>query len=325
MQFKDYYETLGVKRNESADELKKAFRKLARKFHPDISREPDAQARMQEINEAYTVLSDPEKRAAYDQLGNGYHPGNDFRPPPDWNGRFDFSRRASSPGHGGANSGDTGNFSDFFAELFGRQNGQPSPLPAGHSSFSMHSRGDDHQAKVVLEIDDAYSGATRQIALRVPQLDGQGRAQFITRTFNVRIPKGVYEGQVIRLAGQGAPGARGAAPGDLLLEVNFRPHKRFSTNGRDLHLNLPVAPWEAALGSVIAVDLPDGWLKVRIPEGTQSGCQLRVRGKGLPGSSPGDLLLNIQVALPPADNPIARQLYEKMARELPFDPRTPPG
>jgi curved DNA-binding protein len=210
-----------------------------------------------------------------------------------------------------------GDYSDFFAELFGRMGGQHSPFHAGRA----HARGEDHHAKVLLDIEDAYTSPNRQISLRVPQVDASGHVQLTTRTLNVKIPKGVHEGQVIRLAGQGAPGLGNAPPGDLMLEVHFRPHGRFTADGRDVHLTLPVAPWEAALGSVITVDLPQGQVKVRIPEGAQSGRQLRVRGKGLPDNPPGDLLLNLQVVLPPADSPRAKEIYETMQHELAFDPR----
>lgn len=312
MQFKDYYQTLGVARDATAEEIKKAFRKLARKYHPDVSKEADAELRMKEVNEAHAVLSDPEKRAAYDQLGASFRPGQDFRPPPDWDAGFEFSGGGFAPG-------EAADFSDFFAELFGRMGG-------GHPHGGQHgghfqARGEDHHAKVLLDLDDAFHGATRQVSLRVPQVDAQGRVRLETRTLNVKIPKGVREGQVIRLAGQGAPGMGGAAAGDLLLEVHFRPHPRLRAEGRDLRLDLPVAPWEAALGAVVAVGLPEGGVKVRIPEGARSGRQLRVRGKGIPGDPPGDLLLDIQVVLPPADTPKARELYETMARELAFDPR----
>lgn len=306
MQFKDYYETLGVPRDATAEDIKKAFRKLARKYHPDVSKEQDADARMKDVNEANAVLSDPEKRAAYDQLGRGYQPGQEFSPPPDWDAGFEFSGHGYSP-HEAAD------YSDFFAELFGRMGG------GGAGAF--HAQGEDHHAKVLLDVEDAFTGATRQLGLRVPKMDAQGRVTLATRTLNVKIPKGVRAGQVIRLAGQGAPGMGGGPAGDLLLEVQFNPHSRFRVEGQDLHLTLPVAPWEAALGAVVSVDLPGGPVKVRIPEGAQSGKQLRVRGKGIPGEPPGDLLLEIQVALPPADTPRARELYETMARELPFNPR----
>ena len=312
MEFKDYYQTLGVSREATADEIKKAFRKLARKYHPDVSKEPDAEARMQDLNEANAVLSDPEKRAAYDQLGRGYQPGQDFRPPPDWDAGFEFSGRGSPPG-------EAADFSDFFAELFGR-GGAARGFGAGQRGH-FQARGEDHHAKVLLDLEDAFAGATRQISLRAPRTDAQGRVTLENRTLNVKIPQGVHAGQIIRLAGQGAPGIGGAPAGDLMLEVRFRPHPRFRAEGRDLHLTLPVAPWEAALGTVLAVDLPQGSVKVRIPEGAQSGRQLRVRGKGVPGTPAGDLLLDIQVVLPAADTPAARALYETMARELAFDPR----
>ncbi|WP_300454392.1 DnaJ C-terminal domain-containing protein [Accumulibacter sp.] len=312
MEFKDYYQILGVPRDATADEIKKSFRKLARKYHPDVSREPDAEARMKELNEANAVLSDPEKRAAYDQLGRGYQPGQEFRPPPDWDAGFEFSSHGFSPG-------EAADFSDFFAELFGRAAGQHD-FSTGQSA-AFHRRGEDHHAKVLLDIEDAFSGATRQISLRLPKTDTQGRLTLETRTLNVRIPQGVHAGQVIRLAGQGSPGNGGAAAGDLLLEVRFKPHPRFRAHGRDLLATLPVAPWEAALGAIVAVDLPSGSVKVRIPQGAQSGRQLRVRGKGIPGTPPGDLLLDVHVVLPPADTPRARAVYEEMARELAFDAR----
>jgi curved DNA-binding protein len=298
VEFKDYYQTLGVAREAAADEIRKAFRKLARKYHPDVSKEPDAEARMKEVNEAYAVLSDPEKRAAYDQLGRNHRPGEEFRPPPDWDAGFEFSHHDFQ----GAD------FSDFFAELFGRMGAR------GH--------GQDHYAKVLLDAQDAFLGAARQISLRVPTVDAGGRVALETRTLNVKIPAGVREGQLIRLAGQGAGGA--GKPGDLLLEVHFKPHARYRVDGRDLHVDLPVAPWEAALGAVLRVEVPGGALNVRIPAGAQSGRVLRVRGKGIPAQPPGDLLLTLRVVLPSADTPKARELYEQMARDLAFDPRAMP-
>ena len=318
MQFKDYYQTLGVGREATAEDIKKAFRKLARKYHPDVSKEKDAEQRMQEINEAYTVLSDPERRAAYDQVGSGYQPGQDFRPPPDWDAGFEFSTHGFSPG-------EAAEFSDFFSQLFGGMGARGAGgFRAHRGAGAYQARGEDHHAKVVLDIEDAFHGATRQISLRVPKLDAQGHVTLENRTLNVKIPVGVREGQVIRLAGQGAPGFNGAPAGDLLLEVHFHPHDRLRAEGRDLHLELPVAPWEAALGAVVGVDLPGSQLKVRVPAGAQSGGSLRVRGKGIPGSPPGDLILTIQVVLPPADTPKARELYAAMARELSFDPRHQP-
>lgn len=290
MEFKDYYQTLGVARDAPADEIRKAFRRLARKYHPDVSKEAGAEERMKEVNEAYAVLSDPEKRAAYDQLGRGHRPGEEFHPPPGWDAGFEFSHHDFQ----GAE------FSDFFAELFGRMGAR------GH--------GGDHYAKVLLDVEDAVLGATRQIALRVPKVDAGGRVALETRTLDVKIPQGVREGQLIRLAGQ-------AGGGDLLLEVHFKPHARYRVEGRDLHVDLLVAPWEAALGAIVKVEVPGGALNVRIPAGAQSGRVLRVRGKGIPGTPAGDLMLRLRVVLPPAEDAKARELYEAMARDLAFDPR----
>ncbi len=310
MEFRDYYRALGVARNAPADEIKSAFRKLARKYHPDVSKEPDAERRMKEVNEAYAVLSDPEKRAAYDQLGKDARPGQDFRPPPGWDEGFEFS------GQGPADP-DAAQFSDFFAEIFGRMGRGAGRRGAPSSGY----QGNDHHARVLLDIEDSFSGPTRQIALRAPKLDGEGRVALEERTLNVKIPSGIREGQVIRLAGQGSPGLGEGKPGDLLLEVQFRPHARLRADGRDLLLALPVAPWEAALGAIVPVALPGGTLNVRIPAGAQSGRQLRVRGKGLPSDPPGDLYLDIRIVTPPAATPKAKELYESLAKETGFDPR----
>jgi curved DNA-binding protein len=318
MEFRDYYQVLGVARDAPADEVKKAYRKLARKYHPDVSKEPDANARMKEVNEAWTVLSDPEKRAAYDQVGQGYRPGQDFRPPPDWDAGFEFS------GGGGFSADEAAGFSDFFSELFGRMNGAHG-RGFGARAEGFQARGRDHHARVLLDIEDAYNGAMRQITLRAPRLAEDGRVKVEDRTLDVRIPKGVHAGQLIRLAGQGSPGMGGGAAGDLLLEVAFKPHGRYRVEGRDVHVRLPLAPWEAALGAVVPVETPSGTLEVRIPAGAQAGRQMRVRAKGIPSATPGDLYLDLQVVVPPADTPRARELYEAMRTELAFDARSTRG
>jgi len=305
MEFRDYYQTLGVTREATQDEIKKAYRRLARKYHPDVSKEPDAEARMKEVNEANAVLSDPEKRAAYDQLGRGHHAGQEFRPPPGWDAGFEFSGR-------GAPDGDMGDFSDFFAELFGRANAR---------GARMRMRGEDHHAKILLTLEDAYSGASRTMTLRAPQVDARGHVTLAERHLEVRIPKGVHEGQVIRLAGQGGPGGGEGPAGDLYLEVHFEAHGRYRVEGRDVDATLRIAPWEAALGATVRADLPDGSVDVRVPEGSQTGRKLRLKGRGIPGTPPGDLYLVLDVVLPRADSPKAREIYETMARELAFDPR----
>lgn len=318
MQYKDYYQILDVKRDASLEEIKKAFRKLARKYHPDVSKEPDAEARMKEVNEAYTVLSDVEKRAAYDQIGKGYQSGQEFRPPPNWDAGFEFSSRGFNPGQ-------TAEFSDFFAELFGRIRGGAQSSSYFYGQSNPNIRGEDHHAKVMLDLEDSFLETSKQISLRVPQMDSRGHVRLNNRVLNIKIPRGVYEGQIIRLAGQGAVGTGQGKAGDLLLEVCFNPHPRFQIDGRNLHMTLPLAPWEAALGGMVNVLLLDGNLKVRIPENTQSGRQLRLSGKGIPSNPPGDLLLTVHVVLPPANTEQARQLYQRMAQELAFDPRHPKG
>ena len=309
MEFKDYYKTLDVSRDATAEEIKKAFRRLARKYHPDVSKETDAEHKMKEVNEAYAVLSDPEKRAAYDQLGQrGFQAGSDFQPPPGWDAGFEFRGQGS----GGAQAAD---FSDFFAELFGGRMG------AGTRQTHHRMRGEDHHAKIMLDLEDSYHGATRSLTLRMPKLDGQGRTVLAEHMLNVRIPKGVYAGQVIRLAGQGGPGHAGEAAGDLFLEVHFKPHGRYRIENKDIYATLPVAPWEAALGATVKIPVPDGLIEVRVPENSQSGRKLRLKGRGIPAATPGDLYLVLEVVLPPAATEKAREFYQTMAQELAFNPR----
>lgn len=309
MQYKDYYQILGVKRDASQTDIKKSFRKLARKFHPDVSKEADAEARMKELNEANAVLSDVEKRAAYDQLGQDYRQGEEFQPPPNWDAGFEFTSKNDA------------DFSDLFSQLFGRMGGNEKQ-GRGSGNREFNSRGEDHHAKIMLDLADTFLGATKQISLRAPHVDAQGHVGLTNHSLNVKIPKGVYEGQIMRLANKGSPGIGDGKPGDLLLELHFNPHPRFRVDGCNLYSKLPVTPWEAALGALVPVNLFDNDIRVRIPAGSQSGQQLRVRGKGIPTSTPGDLILDIQVVLPPANTQKAQEFYESMARELAFDPRT---
>ena len=311
MEFKDYYQVLGVGKTAPADEIKKAYRKLARKYHPDVSKEKDAEKRMKEVNEAYAVLSDAEKRAAYDQLGSRWQQGQDFQPPPGWDAGFEFS----GDGARGAQAGD---FSDFFASLFGRAGRE-----RGGRDFQM--RGGDHHARILIDLEDAYHAATRSITLRAAKQDASGHVVTEERTLNVQIPKGVKEGQHIRLAGQGSPGMGGGPAGDLYLEVQFSSDPRYRVEGRDVYETVPVTPWEAALGASVEVPTPSGDVQVKIPAGSQSGRKLRLKGRGIPGDPAGDLYLVLEVVLPPAENDKARKVYETMARELAFNPRQKPG
>lgn len=316
MQYKDYYKIMGVARDATQDEIKRTYRKLARKYHPDVSKEADAEARFKELGEAYEVLKDPEKRAAYDQLGANWKGGQEFRPPPDWNAGFEFS----GGGFGGGNGGGDGGYSDFFSSLFGRDF-----AAGGQGRAAYRARGEDHHARIRIDLEDAYHGATRTITLRVPSVDPQGHVATRERVLNVTIPKGIREGQHIRLGGQGSPGTGSGQAGDLYLEVEFQPHPFYRVDGRDLFLDLPVAPWEAALGATVKVPTPGGIVELRIPEGSTSGRKLRLKGRGLPGNPPGDCYAILAIALPPADSESAKALYRKMEKELNFNPRTKLG
>lgn len=309
MEFKDYYTVMGVKRDATQDEIKRAYRKLARRYHPDVSKEADAEQKFKDLGEAYEVLKDPEKRAAYDQLGANWQAGQEFRPPPDWNAGFEFSG-------GGFTDRDASAYSDFFESLFGRGFGR-----AGSRQTHFHSRGDDHHARVLIDVEDAFNGTTRTITLHVPEVDARGRVRTRERRLNIKIPLGTREGQQIRLAGQGAPGIGGAGAGDLYLEVAFKPHPLYRVVGKDLYLDLPIAPWEAALGATVKVPTPRSIVDLKIPPGSVSGRKLRLKGRGIPARSPGDFYVVLQVVVPPADNAQAKALYREMEQKLAFNPR----
>lgn len=311
MEFKDYYQVLGLDKSASEGEIKKSYRKLARKYHPDVSKEADAELRMKDVNEAYAVLGDLEKRAAYDQLGNRYRDGQEFQTPPNWDGGSGFS------------GADMGEYSDFFANLFGQA--APGQSGRGGRAGPRPRRGQDSHAKIVIDLRDAYQGAPRTITLRGARADALGRVSIQEHSLNVQIPRGVKEGQHIRLAGQGGPGSGGSAAGDLFLEVHFKPDPHYRVDDRDVYLSLPVTPWEAALGASIEAPTPSGKVQVKIPANSQSGRKLRLKGRGIPGEPAGDLYLLLEIALPPADTEKARQLYEMMAREMAFNPRLAMG
>jgi len=311
MEFKDYYAIMGVQRDATQDEIKRAYRKLARKYHPDVSKEKDAEARFKELGEAYEVLKDPEKRAAYDQLGSQWKAGQDFRPPPGWQGGFE----SRDFGGGGP---DISGFSDFFESLFGGAARRPG---SGRGTRDFRMRGEDHHARVVIDLQDSYRGASRSITLQVPEVDSHGRVTPRPRTLSVRIPKGIRQGQQIRLAGQGGAGFGGGDSGDLYLEVEFSPRGRYRVEGADVYLDLPVAPWEAALGATVKVPTPDGPVDMKVPPNSQSGRKLRLKGRGIPARQPGDLYVVLQIALPPADTPQQREAWEQMKKAFAFNPR----
>lgn len=311
MEYRDYYKIMGVDRKATQDEIKRSYRKLARKYHPDVSSEKDAEERFKELGEAYAVLKDPESRAAYDELGSNWKAGKDFQPPPDWGAGFEFSGS-------GFDGGADGRYSDFFESLFGQQ----ARSHGGRSnSRQFRSRGEDHHAKVLVDLEDAYRGATRAISLRVPVLDESGHVTTRNRNLNVKVPKGIRPGQRIRLSGQGSPGYGGGEPGDLFLEVAFKQHPRYRVDDRDVLMTVPVTPWEAALGATIKVPTPSGMVDLKIPAGSTQGRKLRLKARGIPGEPPGDLIVELTIAIPPATSDDEKAAYKKMQQVFDFNPR----
>lgn len=310
MEYKDYYKILDIGREASLDEVKRAYRRLARKYHPDVSKEPNAEARFKEVNEAYEVLKDPQKRAAYDHLGTQWQAGQEFRPPPDFD--FGFSRGESmSPD-------DLSHFSDFFASIFGGR-GFGTGSQAGFQSRSR--RGQNQTVKIHLSLEEAYHGGTRTLHLDSPETDLQGRTTSRHRTLRVQIPSGVTQGQQIRLAAQGLPGSRGGPAGDLFLEVQLQPHPFYRPEGKDVYLNLPIAPWEAALGAQVPVPTLAGPVTLRIPPGSQAGNKLRLKGRGLPGEPPGDEYVVLEILVPEARTQEIERAFRQLESVAGFNPR----
>ncbi len=289
MQFKDYYETLGVTRGADAAEMKRAYRKMARKYHPDVSKEKNAEEKFKEVQEAYEVLKDPQKRASYDQLGRDYRSGQQFRPPPDWQQRYGQSS--------GQRPADLNGFSDFFSSLFGQS--------AAAGGAGIHAAADADGGSIDVSIEEAFLGTRRRVTI-----SENGRARLV----DVQIPAGVIDGQALRIGGIGGRAA-------LILRVKLRAHAIFTTQGKDVQVELPLAPWEAALGAKVAVPTLGGTVELTIPAGAQSGQRLRLRGRGLPGTPSGDQFVSIKLVTPNAETPAAREAYERMRREFNFNPR----
>ncbi len=308
MEFKDYYKVMGVESSASADEIKRAYRKLARKYHPDVSDEADAEERFKEVGEAYEVLRDPEKREQYDQLrAGGYQGGESFRPPPDW------GEPSGSGGFNGGFSGadygqSAGGFSDFFESLFGQARRQQ----------RAPQRGQDLHATVEIDLETAYAGGTRRISLQQQTVTADGSVQPVMKSLDVKIPPGMTAGKQIRLAGKGGPGQQA---GDLYLEIKHAPHRWFEADGRDIHLTLPIAPWEAALGAKVAVPTLSGRVSMNINAGAASGQRLRLKGKGLPGKPAGDQFVVLKIVVPEVQNEQQRTLFEAERDGFDFNPR----
>ena len=312
MEYKDYYEIMGVKRDAGQEDIRRAYKKLARKYHPDVSKEANAENLFKEVGEAYEVLKDPEKRAAYDQLGANWNAGQDFQPPPEWDQGFEF--------RGGSFTGaDAGHFSDFFDSLFGR--GRTTGDFTGRSYRGFDSRGQDIYTTMLIDLEDTFGGATRTLTLSQPEAGQDGRTQQNERVLKVKIPKGVCQGQRIRLAKQGAAGFGNGEAGDLYLEIGFRPHPLYKVEGKDIFLDVPLAPWEASLGASIKVPTPSGRVDLKIPPNSSGGRKLRLKGRGIPAKQPGDLYAVLQIALPKANSDTAKRAYQALREVTEFNPR----
>ena len=305
MKYKDYYAILGLQKTASADEIKAAYRKLARKYHPDVSKEKDAEAKFKEAAEAYQTLKDPEKRAAYDQLGS-YQPGQDFQPPPDWQQHF----------------GDTHfSFDDIdLSDLFESLRGGPR---AGQGRQTRAMRGQDYEVTAHITLDQAYRGAEVELDLSMPEYDEQGVAHRVARSFKARIPKGATDGQRLRIPGKGGKGFNGGRDGDLYLNIVLEPHPLFRVSGHDLYIDLPLAPSEAVLGTTVELPTPGGLVQLKVSPGTHAGQHLRLGKRGLPKprGGEGDLFAIVQIVVPTVASEAERALYKQLAEHSTFNPR----
>lgn len=316
MKFKDYYTTLGIERDATQDEVKRAYRKLARKFHPDINKEADAEQRFKEVGEAYEVLQDTEKRAAYDKFGQNWQAGQDFDPPPDWDNGFEFTG-------GGYTENDSSQFSDFFESLFGAQGAGPGAGPFAGQQRHYSGKGQDLHAKISINLEDSYEGSKQSLTLQRPAVNESGHVITRPHTLEVNIPKGVTEGQRIRLAGQGAEGIGNGKNGDLFLEIVFRKHAHFTPDKRDIMLTLPISPWEAALGATIPIPTLGGKVELTIPAGSQTGKKLRLKGRGLSTAKQvGNQYVTLAIMVPKAETDTDTELFRSMEKQMSFNPRS---
>jgi len=328
--FQDYYKTLEVPRTASQEEISKSFKKLARKYHPDVNKSPEGEEKFKALNEAYEVLRDPEKRSRYDQLGANYKAGQDFRPPPGWENVFQQFQSGGGPGRGRAGTasfqfGNNGGFSDFFSMLFGEEGASHADLFGARSSArQMRQNGESQSASITISLEDAYRGATKTLALTSQGRAANGAPETKTKNLNVKIPSGTGEGQIIRLKGMGSPGFGEGSNGDLLLTVQIAPHPKFKLEGSNIVGPLVISPWEAALGAKVTASTMDGNVSLSIPPGSQSGQRLRLKGKGMPQKtgSAGDYLAELKVAVPKTLTEEERDAFTKLAAVSKFNPRS---
>jgi curved DNA-binding protein len=314
MQYKDYYKILGVERTASDEEIKKAYRKLARRYHPDVSKEKDAEEKFKEVNEANDVLSDPEKRKAYDQLG-AYQSGQDFRPPPGWEQQF---------GHGAHFDFSGMDFGDLFAQMFGggMASGRRGPHAHGFRGGFAQS-GSDFELNLEITLEEAYAGVEKTLQVEVPEPSAQGFMTRVPRTIKLRVPRGATEGQRLRVPGKGGSGMHGGRAGDLYLNIHVAPHAWFKADGHDLSLEVPLTPWEAALGATVEIPTMEGKVRLKVKPGSRSGQKMRLAGKGLPKprDGHGDLYAIFQIVSPPEVSARERELWEELAKASTFNPR----